>query len=85
MIGLEEANVRGKKAYLDGVDMFNAPQYLNPKEKEQWILGYEDEMHAETKKWIEERSQEDDLEFHPETWPHETEISPIDMDQIYTE
>lgn len=62
MIGIEEATSRGKKAYLDGQDMFNVPSYFNPKEKQCWIQGYEEEMHAETTKWLSEREEEEDVE-----------------------
>lgn len=53
-------NEMGYKAYLDGVDLFNSPSYLNPIEQEAWRNGYEKAMHEETIEFIKEGWVDDD-------------------------
>jgi len=49
-----EASDLGKKAYLDGIDLFNSPSYLTALEQDAWREGYEDAMHAETMEFMKE-------------------------------
>lgn len=79
MIGQTSANELGKKAYMDGVDLFSSPSYLNAIEQEAWRQGYEDAMHAETLAFLVE--DDEDSAVTPLTLADLDELSQMEWER----